>query len=102
MEVLTYGRLFDYWIRHRKITIHMQDKLGHASAFAISPPHTDEYIREVQRAIDRAEVFQIGCGEPMVRQAFSEFLKRNEFVGQERCEVGHADLCSTASPSPQH
>lgn len=90
MEALTYGRLYDYWIRHRKITIHMQDKEGHASAFAISPPHADEYIREVQGAIDRAEVFQIGCGEPMTREAFSKFLKRSEAVGQEQGKAVHA------------
>jgi hypothetical protein len=102
MEALTYRRLFDYWIRHRKITIHMLDNKGHASAFAISPPHTDEYIREVQRAIDRAEVFQIGCGEPMAREGFGEFLKRSEAVGQEQYKAVHADFCSTASASQQH
>ena len=102
MEALTYGRLFDYWIGHRKITIHMQDGKGHHSDFAISTPHTDEYIRQAQRAIDHAEVFQIGSGEPMVRAAFSEFLKRYEGPDQERCETGHAELCSTASPSQTH
>lgn len=86
MEILTYGRLFDFWIRHRKITIHMRDKEGRPSAFAISLPHGDDYIRETQRVIDRAEVFQIGCGEPMARQAFNEFLRSSETVGQARCK----------------
>ena len=102
MEALTYGRLFDYWIGHRKITIHMQDKEGHPSVFAISTPHTDEYIREVQRAIDRAEVFQIGSGNPMVREAFDAFLKRSEAVSQERCEVDHAGVSSPASIAHQY
>ena len=102
MEALTYGRLFDYWIGHRKITIHMRDEKGHPSDFAISTPHTDEYIREVQRAIDRAEIFQIGCGDPMARKTFSDFLKRNEDTDQVQCKAGHADLCSPPSSSQTH
>lgn len=78
MKKLTYRQLFDYWMGHRKITIHMHDKTGRYSAFAISAPHSNDYIEEVQRSIDRAEIFQIGCGEPMVRAAFIDFLQKCE------------------------
>lgn len=63
IEGLIYGQLFDYWIQHRQITIHMGDKEGHATAFATSLPHPATYIDELRRAIDRAECFQIGCGQ---------------------------------------
>jgi hypothetical protein len=78
MKELTYRRLLGYWIGHRKITIHMYDERGRHSAFAISLPHNDEYIKEVRHSIDQAEVFQIGCGEPMKREAFVAFLEKSE------------------------
>ena len=86
MKALTYRQLFDYWMGHRRITIHMHDKTGHHSAFAISMPHSNEYIDEIQHAIDRAEVFQIGCGEPMVREVFIDFLKKGQ--GRSTAESG--------------
>ncbi len=54
MRTLTYHQLFDYWVRHRKITIHMHDKNGRHTAFAISTPHSKEYIDELH-ARDSAE-----------------------------------------------
>jgi hypothetical protein len=85
MEALTYDRVFDYWLRNRKVTIHMLDLEGHLSAFAIPEPHADEYIREMQRAIDHAEIFQIDSRKPVSREAFNETLKRSEGFVQERC-----------------
>lgn len=75
---LTYRQLFDYWMGHLKVTIHMYDKSGHHAAFAITAPHSSEYIEEVQSFIDRAEIFQIGCGEPMAREAFFNFLAKGQ------------------------
>lgn len=85
MKTPTYEQVLDYWVKNRKVSIHMLDPEGHLSAFAIPEPHSDKFVREMQRVIDHAEVFQIDGRRPMSRQAFRETLKSSEAQVQERC-----------------
>jgi hypothetical protein len=93
MEALMVDRVLKYCLKNRKVTIHMLDSKSHLSAFAIPEPHSDEYIQEMQRTLDHAEVFQIGCGRPMSREAFNEILKRCEIFVQSRCDQTCAKPC---------
>lgn len=93
MEALTFDRVVKYWLKNRKVTIHMLDAQSRLSAFVIPPPHPDEFIQEMQRTLEQAEVFQIGCGRPMNREAFNETLKRCEAFSQSPCDQACAKPC---------
>jgi hypothetical protein len=93
MEALMVDRVLKYCLKNRKVTIHMLDSESHLSTFAIPEPHSDEYIQKMQRMLDHAEVFQIGCGRPMSREAFNETLKRCETFVRSRCDQTCAKAC---------